>query len=214
VEVRTSRASAVAVQRVAPEAVEQFLQWQRGITAAAETFAGYQGTDIYPPTDGKSEEWVVLLHFTDEPALQQWLRSQLRAQWVEKRPQTLGAFTLKTLPGGFGFWFAGKVHSPEEVPPSWKMVLTVLLGLYPTVMLLTIFVGPYTSPLGLAVSMLIGNALSVSLLQWTVMPVLTPLLRRWLRANGRANRALSLGVVGLILLLLGAMTFAFHLATR
>ena len=40
--------------------------------------------------------------------------------------------------------------------------MTVLLGLYPTVMLLALLVGRYLSPLGMALSMLIANTLSVA----------------------------------------------------
>ena len=93
------------------------------------------------------------------------------------------------------------------------MVLTVLLGLYPTVMLLTIFVGPYTSRLGMAVSMLIGNALSVSSLQWLVMPVLTRMLAPWLEADARRARTLSYGGLALISVLLAALTFGFRHVT-
>ena len=88
-----------------------------------------------------------------------------------------GDFRLKTLPAGFGAWFAGLVDGPEgTLPPSWKIALAVLFQLYPTVMVLTLFVTPHLSSLGLAVTMLIGNVLSVSILQW----VLTPRLNKWL----------------------------------
>jgi antibiotic biosynthesis monooxygenase (ABM) superfamily enzyme len=50
------------------------------------------------------------------------------------------------------------------------MALTVLLGLYPTVMLLTLTVGRATRPFRLAAAVLIGNALSVSILQDAVTP--------------------------------------------
>jgi antibiotic biosynthesis monooxygenase (ABM) superfamily enzyme len=209
-EVRVSRASAVVVQRIPAADADWFLQWQRDITAAAESFAGYRGTDVYPPADGQREEWVVVLHFEDEKSLQHWLGSPQRAQWVEILQARAGGFELKTLPGGFGPWFAGLVPGPGAAPPAWKMVLTVLLGLYPTVMLLTIFVGPFTNRLGLAVSMLISNALSVSLLQWVVMPVLTRLLGRWLNANAAGQRVLSFAGLGLILLLLAVLTTLFR----
>jgi antibiotic biosynthesis monooxygenase (ABM) superfamily enzyme len=213
VEVCVSRASAVVVQRIPAAAADWFMEWQRGITAAAEGFAGYCATDVYPPADGQRDEWVVVIHFEDEKSLQQWLDSPVRAQWLQRLRAKVGDFELKTLPGGLGFWFAGQARSSDTVPPSWKMALTVLLGLYPTVMLLTIFVGPYTSPLGLAVSMLIGNALSVSILQWGVMPALTALLGRWLNANESRKKVVTLGGLGVVLLLLAGMTVLFCLIT-
>jgi len=97
--------------------------------------------------------------------------------------------------------------------PSWKMALTVLLGLYPTVMVLTLFPGPYTEPLGLALAMLIGNALSVSILQWAVMPVLNSLLAPWLRANSEQRRAYSVGGLFLILFFLAGFALLFRQVT-
>ena len=70
----------------------------------------------------------------------------MRAEWIAKLRGEIGDFRLKTLPSGFGAWFAGLVDGSEgALPPSWKIALTVLLGLYPTVMLLAMFVGPYTA---------------------------------------------------------------------
>jgi uncharacterized protein len=213
-EVRGSRASAVVVQRVPAASVDWFLEWQRGVTGAAEGFAGYRVTDVYPPTEGQRDEWVVVIQFDDEKSLQGWLDSSVRAQWVKKLQSQVGDFELKAIPGGFGPWFAGLAHGPERTPPpSWKMALTVLLGLYPTVMVLTLFPGPYMQPLGLAFAMLIGNALSVSILQWAVMPVLNSLLAPWLEANSEKKRALSIGGLLLIIVLLTGLTILFRQVT-
>ncbi len=117
---------------------------------------------------------------------------------------------MRVLPAGFGAWFAGLPEKGGALP-HWKMFVTVLLGLYPTVMLLTYCLAPYTQGFGLAVSMLIGNAVSVALLEWLGMPVLSRLLGPWLRANGKETRPFSL--VGLLLMVaaLGVMTWLFAL---
>jgi hypothetical protein len=153
----------------------------------------------------------VVIHFDGPETLRRWLDSPVRAEWIEKRRNELGEFRLKTLPTGFGAWFAGLVNGSEAALPSWKIALSVLLALYPTVMVLAVCVGPYLSPLGLAVSMLVSNALSVAILQWAVTPALDPLLRPWLRANDQRQRAFSLGGLAAILLLLGGMAVLFRL---
>ncbi|HZY89722.1 MAG TPA: hypothetical protein VFE78_33180 [Gemmataceae bacterium] len=211
-EVRVCRASAVIVQRVPAADAGWFLEWQRGVTAAAERFAGYRGTDVYPPAEGR-EDSVVVLHFDDEKSLGQWLGSPVRAEWVQKLRARLGDFELQKLPGGFGPWFAGLRRGADAPPPGWKMVLTVLLGLYPTVVLLSLFPGKYTAPLGMAVSLLIGNALSVALLQWAVMPALTALFGPWLRAPADRRPALVAGGVVLIVLLLAGLVVLFRQVT-
>ncbi len=211
-DVRLARASAVVVQRVPAEAVDWFLEWQRGVTAAAEAFAGYRGTDVYPPAGGQGDDaWVVVLHFADEAALGRWLDSPVRAGWVARLRDRVGGYELQRLPGGFGPWFAGRGR--DAAPPSWKMALTVLLGLYPTVMLLALFPGAQIATLGLALSMLIGNALSVVLLQWAVMPALTALLARWLHLPARRARAWSAGGAVLIVLVLAGLVVLFRQVT-
>jgi uncharacterized protein len=210
-DIHGSRVSTVVVQRVPADRVQNFLECQRVLTAAAERFAGYRGTELYPPPDRQSD-WVAVIHFSDNDTLQRWLDSPVRAEWIKKLRDEIGDFQLKTLPSGFGAWFAGLETGPEgEPPPSWKIAMTVLLGLYPTVMVLALLVGPYLSPLGLAVSMLFSNALSVALTQWVVIPPLMTALGPWLRVNGPDKKVLSFGGLALIWLLLLGLALAFRL---
>jgi uncharacterized protein len=209
-------ASSVIVHRPPPDRVEQFLEMQRGITEAAKSFPGYQATDVYPPAEGDppATEWVVVIHFDGPATLQRWLDSPVRAEWVSKLREEMGDFRLKTLPAGFGAWFTGLVDGPVgTLPPSWKIALTVLFQLYPTVMVLAIFIAPHVSVLGLAVSMLISNALSVSILQWVVTPILNRLLGPWIAANEERQRAYSIGGLVVILLLMVGMVILFRLVT-
>jgi antibiotic biosynthesis monooxygenase (ABM) superfamily enzyme len=215
VDIQGARISTVVVQRVPADRVQRFLECQSGLTRAAEGFPGYKGTELYPPADDRNPEWVAVIHFNDQESLRRWIDSPIRSEWISKLHADIGEFRLKTLPTGFGAWFAGLVTGPEGAPPPpWKMAMTVLLGLYPTVMLLALLVGPYLNPLGRAASMLIGNALSVVILQWVVMPPLTNALGPWLRANAAEKRAFSLGGIVLIGLLLGGLLVLFRLATR
>src|SRR5262245_45380673 len=159
VQVRGARASSVIVHRVPPDRTEQFLELQRGITEAAKALPGYQATEVYPPAERQQSEWVVVIHFDSPETMQRWLDSPARAEWLQKLQSAMGEFHLKTLPTGFGAWFASLVNgSVVALPPPWKIALSVLLALYPTVMVLAICLGPYLTPLGLAVSMLISNA--------------------------------------------------------
>jgi antibiotic biosynthesis monooxygenase (ABM) superfamily enzyme len=77
-------------------------------------------------------------------------------------------------------------------------------------MLLALFPGPYTQHLGLALSMLIGNVLSVSILQWAVMPVLNTLFAPWLLASSTQHRGASLAGASLIVALLAGLVLLFR----
>lgn len=199
---RVSHATSVIVHDVPPAAADRFLALQHELTRAVEAFPGYQATEVYPPADPAGTEWVVVIHFADAAAMQAWFDAAVRAEWVAKVRAEIGGFRREALPAGFGAWFTTPAAAK---PPGWKMVLTVLLGLYPTVIVLTLTVGPVTAPLGTAVGMLIGNALSVSLLQYAVMPVLTRVFGPWLRANLPADRTRTVAGAGVVVLLLAGL---------
>jgi uncharacterized protein len=208
-QIRAGRASSVIVQRVAPKCAEVFLEWQRGITAASAEFPHYQSTEIHPP-QGEHDEWVVIMHFDDQQSLKNWIASPERAEWIDKLPCEIQDFRLQVLPEGFGGWFAGLGDAGQPLP-HWKMFITVLFALYPTVMLLTIFLSPFTARFGPAVAILIGNAVSVAFLEWLGMPVISRWLGPWLHANRSDQRTLSLVGLSLLLAALALMTYLFYL---
>jgi antibiotic biosynthesis monooxygenase (ABM) superfamily enzyme len=209
-EFRDARASSVIVHRVPAASTDAFLDWERSISRAAEAFPGYRGTDLYPPADGGLAEWVVIIHFNGAEDLRRWIDSPERAAWAARLPGGLRDFRLTTLPTGFGPWFAAQLDQPGGQPASWKMALTVVLGLYPTVMLLALCVGPLLAHLGKAGSMLASNVLSVSILQWGVMPLLQPLLRPWLSAGAETSRARSAAWLVLIVIVLAGQVIVFQ----
>ncbi len=196
-----ARASSVIVHRVAPRDRDAFVAWQNAIADAASTFDGYQETDLYPPS-ADEDPWVVVIHFDDAEKLRSWIDSPLRAEWVARYgATTTNEFELKNLPRGLGDWFT------QTRTPSWKTMATVLCGLYPTVLVLAKVLGPHTSRFGFAVSMLIGNLVSVCLMDWAVMPALTKILGPWLRAKDRKT-----GIYGLVgvLAAVAVMTAGFR----
>jgi len=213
-DIRGARVSTVVVQLVPADRVDRFLECQRGLTRAAEGFPGYKGGELYPPADDRHQEWVAVIHFNDHESLQRWIDSPERAEWIKKLRADIGDFQLKTLPPGFGAWFAGLETGPKgEPPPSWKIAMTVLLALYPTVMLLAMFVGPHLSSLGMAFSMLLSNTLSVAITQWVAIPPLMNALGPWLGANAPDKRVQSFGGLVLIWLLLGGLAVLFRVVT-
>jgi antibiotic biosynthesis monooxygenase (ABM) superfamily enzyme len=210
-EIRGTGAAALIVRRIPPEKTELFVEMQKGIVAAARGYPGYQKVELFPPTDRARVEWVVVIHFDDHTTLQNWLDSPLRAEWLARFDREFGAPRLKEVSGGFNAWFTGEVPD-GGLPPSWKIALSVLLPLYPTVMLLTIFL-PGPDRVGLAVAILISNISSTCILQWVVSPSLNRVLGPWLRANGTDSRRFSrLGLV-LILVALASIFLLFRLVT-
>ena len=187
------------------------MEWLHGVTDTAGAYPGYQATEIYPPT-GDGEEWVVIIHFDDESTLQAWLDAPERAEWVADLTHEARAFRIQTMPTGFGSWVAGQTDGGMPLP-HWKSFLLVLVGLYPVVMLLTLVVSPRTAGVGMAVAMLIGNILSVAILEWIVMPLLNRALGPWLGAQGIAGRRTSVAGAALLVAALLGMAVVFRLAS-
>jgi uncharacterized protein len=194
------RASAIIIESIPPERKEEYLRWVRGITRAAESFSGYLETNVFPPLRDDQREWVTLIHFRSHDDLEAWLRSDVRAGWVDRFRESFGDFSLHQVRGGFTPLF------PQKTLPGWKMALTVLLGLFPIVMLITVAIMPRLDALPFSTRMLVGNVLSVSILQWALMPLWNRLLGFWLKPPGlisrRSDLAGSLGVVGAIVAML------------
>jgi antibiotic biosynthesis monooxygenase (ABM) superfamily enzyme len=80
-------------------------------------------------------------------------------------------------------------------------------------MLLAVLLAPHLKGLGLAASMLVSNLASCVLLEWAGMPVVRRLLRPWLRAGGKNERAVTLVGLALIVATLVLMAFLFSLVT-
>jgi hypothetical protein len=90
----------------------------------------------------------------------------------------------------------------------------VLVGLYPTVVLLTLAISEIWKKAELWESLLIGNILSLALLTWVVMPVVTRALRFWLEPEGgRADaRVNAMGAMASVAFL-GFAALVFWLCT-
>lgn len=196
-----SRYTAIVTQRIDASRRDEYLQWQRGITAAAAKHPGYDKTEVFEPIPDVMPEWVTLVHFKDNESLERWINSDDRRDWTEKFHRDFGAYDFQKL-GGFDAWFSG-VKGPAPVP-DWRIATTVVLALYPTVMLWTLYVAPHLASLPFAASMLIGNIASVSILQWILMPLVTRGLSFWLQPTRNVGLMMSIaGFVGIAALLAG-----------
>ena len=87
--------------------------------------------------------------------------------------------------------------------PNWKSALLVLLVLYPTVMLLSRFVGPVLDGVGAEpwLGLWISQIVSVTAMQWWLMPWVSRPFRRWLDpVDGAGFRISVLGTAAIVAL--------------
>ncbi|OQY47727.1 MAG: hypothetical protein B6240_05485 [Desulfobacteraceae bacterium 4572_87] len=105
-------------------------------------------------------------------------------------------------------FYREQTHSKRK--PDWKMVITVVAALYPTVMALTYWLlTPFIKFLPFPWQMLIGNVASVAFLQWVAMPLLTRRLSFWLRSTKTTGLGITLAGLSGILVSLALMLWFF-----
>ncbi len=170
----------VLTHRVRKEKVPDYLAWRRKVIAAQALYPGYLATEFFEPHKGQ-DEWVDIIRYDSVDHLDAWLNSKDRVELLKELDHIVESRHEHRVTGLEG-WFAlnrapGGLISP---PPPWKQALSVLLALYPTVMILGYITGPFLKDLPLPTSMLIGNALSVSALTWLFMPRVSRWLSFWL----------------------------------
>jgi uncharacterized protein len=174
----------VVTHRVAPEDVDEFLAWQRRMTESERDFPGFGGSELFRPVPGAQEDWTTLFRFDTEEHLNAWLESPERKRLLEEGTR-FQDFELRRIASPFGSWFAFGDDVEAEAPAQWKTALSVLVGLYPTVVLLTLGISEIWEDGELWETLLLGNVLSVALLTWVVMPIVTRALRFWLAPDPR-----------------------------
>lgn len=166
--------------RVEPELVDDFLAWQERLRQAESKWSGFRGTELFRPVSGVQDEWTTLYRFDNAENLDKWLTSSERKRLLAEGSQ-FSDFRLRTIDNSFGSWFAFDDQGKQAPPPSeTRTSIAVWVGLYPTVVILTLLLSPLKMPIWLG--MLVGNLLSSFAISFLVMPYyVNPLLRNWLR---------------------------------
>jgi len=197
-----TRGSGMVVStRVKPGREREYQAWQSRIDAEAARFPGFVGNEVFPPIAGMQDDWVVVVRFDSAEHLQGWLVSDTRKRLNDEAGRLWDEARVESFSGAFPGWFGAGEARPGQsgLPPNWKQALIVLLVLYPTVMLLGLVLSPWLTALPLAVSMFIGNMVSVALLTWLLMPPANRAFGFWLTPTGARGGLVELRGIGIIL---------------
>jgi len=203
----------VATHRVAPHDVEEFLAWQEQLRLAESKFDGYRGAELFRPVEGVQDEWTAMYRYDTAADLEAWLTSDERKQLLAEGKK-FHDFKLRTVDNSFGSWFAFDEEGNEAPPPSdTKTSVAVWVGLYPTVMLLTLALSPLKLPIW--IGLLVGTLLSSFVISFVTMPYyVNPLLKNWLRppADEPASRT-NLRALAIVSAAMAFWVVTFYLVT-
>lgn len=200
----------VVTNRIGPGQEEAFLDWRAKMAAAESRVPGFRGSEVFRPIEGVQDEWTTIYRFDTAEHLRGWLTSPARQELLSQA--NFGDYTLRTIDQSFGNWFAFP-GSAAAAPSNFKTSIAVWLGLYPTVVLLTLITAPLHLPFWLA--MLVGNLLSSFVMSYLTMPYYgTRLLRWWLNPSASARQpGTDLKGIALVLAVNGLWAVTFYLLT-
>ncbi|WP_227996073.1 antibiotic biosynthesis monooxygenase [Nocardia australiensis] len=205
----------VVTHRVNHDSVAGFLAWQTNLSREEAKFDGFRGSELFRPIEGVQDEWTALYRFDTAAHLATWLTSKRRRELLAEG-EKFSDFELRTIDNSFGSWFAFDENGTERAAPSdTKTAIAIWVGLYPTVVLLTLALSPLKMPLWLG--LLIGNLLSSFVMSFFTMPYyVNRLLRRWLwpPPDGATAKTNVVGIVGIAALMLAWVVFFYVVTTQ
>ncbi|MGV1087767.1 MAG: antibiotic biosynthesis monooxygenase [Mycobacterium sp.] len=200
----------VVTNRVADDQVPAFLAWRKQMAAAEGRYPGFRGSEVFRPIEGLQEDWTTIYRFDTAEHLDAWMTSGERRKLLASAQ--FGDFKLRTIDQPFGNWFTfdGATANP---PSDFKTSIAVWLGLYPTVVLLTLLTAPLHLPFWLG--MLVGNLLSSLVMSYLTMPYYgTRILRWWLNPSPSAPQpATNLKGIAVVLAINGLWALIFYFLT-
>lgn len=156
----------------------EHLLFHQRVLDVVRRFPGFVGREILDAVDGVQSETVVMLTFDTRENLVGWMESsERRTALAELDDLTIGRTTTSVV-GGFAGWFP--TDSDAGPTPKWKQAIVVFLALYPTVIFTSLLGDNFWPHLNFYIAIFVGNVISIAILTWVLMPVLTHRLRLWL----------------------------------
>ena len=184
----------VIVKRIAKKnKIKEFEEWLSGISKEVSRQEGSMGIDIIRPTpnttNSKSKsEYVVIFRFNSYDNLEKWEKSPIRNEWLQKGRKLAESDPDVQKMTGLEFWFTPYFKDesspliPLQPPPRYKMVIVtipvisiILLTLVPQINLLTEMLS-----IPFPIRLVIALTITVLLMSYVIMPLLTKLLKFWL----------------------------------
>ena len=194
----TSHVTEVFITQVSPDKESTYREWIAKIHQVETKFPGFRGMYMQAPSQNQGRNWITFLHFDTQDNLDRWLLSSERQEVLsEAQPLITGLESHRVISPYVG-WFAS-LAKKKGIPSVWKQTMLVLLALFPIVMLELKYLPLLTSNLNSSLAMFIGNAISVSLIAWPMIPIAIWLLGWWL--NPKDEKRSEVTMIGTCLLI-------------
>jgi uncharacterized protein len=168
------------LQRVKPGCEAAFEQVLNDLIAAARSFEGHLGVNVFRSGDRAHPEYRVVFKFDHISQLQQWESSVIRQRLLERVSQLTVDQGQTSVLTGLETWFTLPSQPGLPPPARYKMVVITAIAIFVLLNLANRFIVPFLGALPPLLGMLIVVLLMVSLMTYIIMPRLTKLFAGWL----------------------------------
>lgn len=152
----------------------------RGFVDYALRCPGYLSLSILSPVAGQ-RECTVIGNFVDERARRQFTATAEYSTWMSRLGELTDGDAGFTESSVLDEWVrAATVATTTTTPPKWKTAVATLIGVWPVVALLGLYLTPFLASWPYMLSSVVLAAATVTLLTWFVMPTVSRVLRPWL----------------------------------
>lgn len=203
---RSKGVTEVFVTKVKATDMGAYRQWIGKIHEAEAQFPGFQRVYVQSPNTPSDDTWITFLQFDTVAHLEHWLQSPERRKILDEAGPLMQSLESHRMFSPFAAWFS-KLPSP---PAVWKQTMLILLVLYPIVMLEMLFLNPLLTGLYPAMGTFIGNAISVTLVSWPMMPLAIYFVKWWLAPSISWGRNV-IGILFIVSLYLFEIFLFFHI---
>ncbi|MVN85477.1 antibiotic biosynthesis monooxygenase [Deinococcus sp. HMF7620] len=173
----------VITERVRPSRVDAYELWARRVHALLAEHSGFLGLHVLRDPSGPVPEYITLLRFASQEALDAWRINPAYAAALRELPDLTASDVDYREARGLEAWFDRPARTPA--PPLWKNVLVGFVGVYPLILLFTYLCGFFTRGWPWWAAILPSAFLATLFLNWPVLPLLSRALRGWLYPRQR-----------------------------
>ena len=194
----TTEVTEVITTDVKEGKVDEFRAWADRVQQAQTQFPGYKGSFVQPPGPGE-RTWTTLMRFQTADQLEAWLNSPQRAALLQEEQGLVEREMLHRIDNSFPGWIPNDPATGK--PPSmWKTACLVLLTLFPVVMIELKFLTPFLlgNHVPPALATFIGNAVSVALTTWPLMPLAIRAFKPWIFPGEQPSSARIVAPISLV----------------
>jgi antibiotic biosynthesis monooxygenase (ABM) superfamily enzyme len=176
-------------RRPMPGREKAFEEYLAGVTGAARLRPGHLGVTIFRPLRPEDKDYHILFKFDRRSNLERWETSEERARWRELA-RTVSEKPKRQVVTGLEAWFALPSQAINLPPPTYKMAMVVWLAIFLLITVIQLLFGDLLQELPLVLRTFVMTAVTVPLMTFLVMPLLTRVFKNWLYRGNNKSRTL------------------------